>query len=93
MPTTRADVIQQRSTRTVLNNRHPDVFRFGVSTGAGARDAEAGFVNFYQRRGYRLVTVRPGAIDEARRIKPEIPLIGHDGIGIHDEVELERFLF
>jgi ribosomal protein S18 acetylase RimI-like enzyme len=46
-------------------------------------------IRFYQRRGMRLVAVHRGAIDEARLIKPSIPLVGEDGIPIHDEVELE----
>jgi hypothetical protein len=46
-------------------------------------------IRFYQRRGMRLVAVHSGAIDEARRIKPSIPLIGEHGIQIHDELELE----
>jgi len=46
-------------------------------------------IHFYQRRGMRLVAVHRGAIDEARRIKPSIPLIGEHGIPIHDEVEFE----
>ncbi|WDL96706.1 hypothetical protein [Alicyclobacillus sp. ALC3] len=33
-----------------------------------------------------------GAIDEARRIKPSIPLIGDYGIKIHDEMELAKSL-
>ena len=46
-------------------------------------------LRFYQKRGFRLVAVRPGAIDAARRIKPGIPQIGNDGIPIRDELELE----
>jgi DNA-3-methyladenine glycosylase I len=46
-------------------------------------------LRFYQRRGLRIVVVRRCAVDEARRVKPSIPLTGHDGIPIHDEVELE----
>jgi ribosomal protein S18 acetylase RimI-like enzyme len=46
-------------------------------------------IRFYQRRGMRLITVHPGAVDEARRIKPSIPLIGNHGIPIHDELEFE----
>jgi ribosomal protein S18 acetylase RimI-like enzyme len=46
-------------------------------------------IRFYQRRGMRLVAVHPGAVDEARRIKPSIPLIGEHGIPIHDELEFE----
>ncbi|BAD40429.1 GNAT family N-acetyltransferase [Symbiobacterium thermophilum] len=49
-------------------------------------------LRFYQRRGYRLVAVHPGAIDEARRLKPTIPLVGEHGIPIHDELELEKRL-
>lgn len=46
-------------------------------------------LRFYQRRGWRLVAVHPGAVDAARRLKPTIPLIGLDGIPLHDEIELE----
>jgi GNAT superfamily N-acetyltransferase len=46
-------------------------------------------IRFYQRRGMRLVAVHRGAVDEARRIKPSIPLIGEHGIPIHDELEFE----
>jgi GNAT superfamily N-acetyltransferase len=46
-------------------------------------------IRFYQRRGMRLVAVHRGAIDEARQIKPSIPLIGEHGIPIHDELEFE----
>jgi ribosomal protein S18 acetylase RimI-like enzyme len=45
-------------------------------------------LRFYQRRGLRLVTVHRGAVDEARRSKPSIPVVGEDGIEIHDEIEL-----
>jgi|SRR5688572_25002486 len=43
---------------------------------------------FYQKRGFRLQRVRTGAIDETRRLKPGIPLIGENGIPIRDEVDL-----
>lgn len=49
-------------------------------------------LRFYQRSGYRLAALRPGAIDEARRLKPGIPEIGLDGIPLRDELELERML-
>lgn len=45
-------------------------------------------LGFYQRRGFRLVAVHPGAVDAARAIKPQIPLVGLDGIPLHDELEL-----
>ena len=47
-------------------------------------------LRIYQRRGFRIIAVRPGAVDESRRIKPSIPAIGEYGIPIHDEIELER---
>lgn len=46
-------------------------------------------LRFYQRRGWRLVAVHAGAVDEARKVKPQISVIGEDGIPIHDEIELE----
>ena len=46
-------------------------------------------LRFYQRRGMRIAAVWPGAIDEARRLKPAIAAIGHHGIPIRDEIELE----
>src|SRR5579863_1813657 len=45
-------------------------------------------LGFYQRRGFRLVALRRGAIDKARGLKPSIPLIGHYGIPVHDQLEL-----
>lgn len=46
-------------------------------------------IGFFGRRGFEIVAVHEGAVDEARKLKPEIPLVGHDGVEIHDEVELE----
>jgi ribosomal protein S18 acetylase RimI-like enzyme len=47
-------------------------------------------LRFYQRRGFRLVELRPGAVDEARRtLKPHIGVVGEHGIPIRDELELE----
>jgi len=44
---------------------------------------------FYQRRGFTIREVRLGALDEARRLKPSIPLIGEEGIPLRDEIEFE----
>jgi len=50
-------------------------------------------LRFYQRRGFSLCALRPGAVDDARRrLKPGIPLAGFDGIPLRDELELERRL-
>lgn len=44
---------------------------------------------FYERRGLRRAAVHRGAVDQARRLKPSIPLVGEHGIEIHDELEYE----
>jgi ribosomal protein S18 acetylase RimI-like enzyme len=46
-------------------------------------------IRFYQRLGFALQTIRPGAIDVARRmLKPGIPAVGAYGIPLRDELEL-----
>ena len=48
-------------------------------------------LRFYQRRGFRLLEVRVGAVDDARAaLKPAIPRVGMHGIEVHDEIELVR---
>ena len=47
-------------------------------------------IRFYQRRGLRLVALRPGAVDRARLEKPEIPRVGDYGIPLRDEIDLAR---
>jgi N-acetylglutamate synthase-like GNAT family acetyltransferase len=49
-------------------------------------------MRFYQRRGFRFVAVRPGAVDRARELKPEIPEVGMYGIRMSDELDLAREL-
>lgn len=50
-------------------------------------------LRFYQRRGFRIVALRPGAVDEAREtLKPRIGRVGAFGIPIRDEFELELVL-
>ena len=49
-------------------------------------------LRFAQKRGFALVAVHRNAIEESRRLKPEIPLLGDDGIPIRDELELELTL-
>lgn len=49
-------------------------------------------IAFYQRLGFRLVAINVGAVDEARKIKPQIPKTGERGIPIHDEVVMELAL-
>ncbi|RUL47280.1 GNAT family N-acetyltransferase [Lysinibacillus antri] len=49
-------------------------------------------LKFYQKRGYVLSRILNNAVEQARKIKPEIPVIGHDGIPIRDEIELLKVL-
>ena len=46
-------------------------------------------LRFYQRRGFVLVTIHRNAIEQSRKLKPQIPLLGEHNIPIRDEIELE----
>jgi ribosomal protein S18 acetylase RimI-like enzyme len=43
-------------------------------------------IRFYQRRGFILTAVHPNAIEESRKLKPQIPRVGNYGIPIRDEL-------
>jgi GNAT superfamily N-acetyltransferase len=47
-------------------------------------------LGFYQKRGYQLKSLYVKAVDNARKIKPEIPLIAENGIQIRDEILLVK---
>lgn len=47
-----------------------------------------GALVFYQKAGFRLVAVYPDAVNQARKLKPQIPLVAENGIPIRDEIEL-----
>ena len=49
-------------------------------------------IRFYQRYGFHLKAVHIGAVNEARKLKPSIPLLGDDGIPIEHEFEFEILL-
>jgi ribosomal protein S18 acetylase RimI-like enzyme len=49
-------------------------------------------VEFYQNRGFEVVAVHKDALDETRRLKPELPETGIDGIPLKDEIELQLSL-
>ena len=50
-------------------------------------------LRYYQRRGFRLTQLRPGAVDVSREtLKPEIPPVGAHEIPLRDELELELTL-
>ena len=49
-------------------------------------------LGFHQKRGFSLSALRPGVMEESRKIKPSIPLIGENNIPLRDELELEMAL-
>ena len=49
-------------------------------------------LRFYQKRGFEMSRLYCNALEQARKIKPEIPLIGMDGIPLKHEIELEMIL-
>jgi len=49
-------------------------------------------IHFYQKRGFSLAAVRLNALEEARKLKPQIPLVDEDGIPIAHEFEFEKML-
>jgi ribosomal protein S18 acetylase RimI-like enzyme len=50
-------------------------------------------LRFYQRRGFRLAGLHPGAVDRSRAtLKPGIPAVGDYGIPLRDELVLDRRL-
>jgi N-acetylglutamate synthase-like GNAT family acetyltransferase len=49
-------------------------------------------LTFYQKRGFIISDIRISALEASRSLKPEIPLIGSNGIPIRDEIEMEMLL-
>lgn len=49
-------------------------------------------LRFYQKRGFELVAVHRHALELSRLVKPQIPLVGEEGIPLRDEIELEMKL-
>lgn len=49
-------------------------------------------LQFYQKRGYCLTKLYPNAMDEVRKVKQNVPVIGDNDIPLRDEIELEKEL-
>ncbi len=49
-------------------------------------------LGFYQKRGFVLAALHRDILDTWRKLKPEIPLVGMDGIPLRDAIELEMRL-
>jgi Acetyltransferases len=49
-------------------------------------------IRFYQKRGFDMAHLYRNALETSRKLKPEIPLIGDNGIPLRHEIEFERML-
>lgn len=49
-------------------------------------------LRFYQKRGLTLSALYPNALEQTRKIKPHLSLLGKEGIPLRDEMELELLL-
>ena len=49
-------------------------------------------LEFYQRRGFVITKFYKNAIENSRKIKPQIPMFADNGLPIRDEIELEMIL-
>ena len=49
-------------------------------------------LHFWQKRGFFIKAIHVNALEKSRKLKPEIPRIGNDGIPLRDEIELEMKL-
>jgi len=49
-------------------------------------------LRFYPNTGFRLHKLRVGIVEESRKMKPQIPLVGNYHIPIRDKIGLEMIL-
>ena len=65
----------------------------GVKTAiVGTTNDNARALNFYIKRGYRLVRLHLDTMDRVRALKSGVPTAGGDGVPLQDMWELERAL-
>ena len=49
-------------------------------------------IGFYQKRGFVLTRVNVDALEQSRKLKPGIPLVGEHGIPLLHEIEFSMAL-
>ena len=77
----------------VMDAAEEELRRRGVKTAIVATTNDnARALNFYIKRGYRLVRLHLGAMDRVRALKPSVPTTGRDGVPLQDMWELEKAL-
>jgi Acetyltransferase (GNAT) family len=76
--------------RALLEGAHEALAAVGVGfTWLVTTNDNEPAIRLYDSLGYVVAEIRQGAIDEIRAtLKPSIPLTGHGGVGMHDEIEL-----
>lgn len=49
-------------------------------------------IRFYQKRGFDMAHLFRNSMEAARKMKPEIPMIGENSIPLRHEIEFERLI-
>lgn len=49
-------------------------------------------IRFYQKRGFDMSRFFHNSLNVSRRLKPQIPLLGSDGIPLRHEIEFEKMI-
>lgn len=49
-------------------------------------------IRYYQKRGFNMKALYRNAVDQSRKMKPQIPTVGFDNIPIQHEIEFEKIL-
>jgi len=77
----------------VMDAAEEELRRRGVKKAiVGTTNDNTRALNFYIKRGYRLVRLHLDAMDRVRVLKPGVPRIGRDGVPLQDMWELEKAL-
>jgi len=77
----------------LMDAAEEELRRCGVSCAVVATTNDnAHALNFYIKRGYRLVRLHLDAMDRVRAAKPSVPITGRDGVPMQDMWELEKRL-
>ena len=75
----------------VMDAAEAELRRRGVKTAVLATTNDnTRALNFYIKRGYRLVRLHLDAMDRVRALKPGVPRNGRDGVPLQDMWELEK---
>jgi ribosomal protein S18 acetylase RimI-like enzyme len=75
----------QKVIETARNNHCSDVFLITTNDNEYAQQ-------FYKNRGFSVSVIRKNVMEASRKLKPEIPLVGINGIPITDEIEMDYVL-